>query len=359
VRLGLTVGYWGLGLDQREQAEQVIAAERHGYDSAWVAEAFGSDAATVLGWLAAQTSTIALGSCIFQMPGRTAAMTAMTAATLDGLADGRFRLGLGPSGVRVAEGFHGVPFTPQLTRTRDYLSVVRLALAGRRLRHPGEALAIPRPGFEGVPLRLSIRPRQRRLPIYLAAMGPRATALAGELADGWIPFLFAPEAAPRSFAALAEGCERAGRTLAEIDVAPVVGVCIDELGAAREMLRPLLALYLGGMGSARHNFYNAWARENGFAEAAAVVQEHYLAGRRAAAAAALPDELVDAVTLCGPAGRVRRRLDAYRSAGVDTLIVWPVGRTPEDRLGQIGAVAELTREAEAIEQVGDPSVVRR
>jgi F420-dependent oxidoreductase-like protein len=349
MKLALTVGYWGLGLDHREQAAQVIEAERCGYDSAWVAEAFGSDGASMLGWLAAQTSTIGLGAGIFQMPGRSPAMTAMTAATLDGLSGGRFRLGLGPSGVQVAEGFHGAPFGPQLPRTRDYVALVRMALAGRRLRYEGEAIAVPRAGSESPPLRLAIRPLQKSLPIYLAAMGPRATALAGEIADGWIPFLFAPESAPRAFAALAEGCERGGRTTAAVEVAPVVGVCVDEdLEAARDRLRPLLALYVGGMGSARHNFYNAWARDNGFADAAAEVQRLFLAGRRRKAAAALPAELVDAVSLCGPAEGVRKRIGAFREAGVDTLIVWPVGATPEQRLGQVGAVAELLRESEAI-----------
>jgi F420-dependent oxidoreductase-like protein len=349
VKLALTVGYWGLGLDHREQASQVIEAERCGYDSAWVAEAFGSDAASMLGWLAAQTSTIGLGAGIFQMPGRSPAMTAMTAATLDGLSGGRFRLGLGPSGTQVAEGFHGVPFGPQLARTRDYLALVRMALSGRRLRYSGETIEVPRGGSDSPPLRLAIRPRQKPLPIYLAAMGPRATALAGELADGWIPFLFAPEAVPRAYASLAVGCERAGRTLTEVEIAPVVGVCVDDdLDAARDQLRPLLALYVGGMGSARHNFYNAWARDNGFADAAGEVQRLFLAGRRRQAAAALPAELIDAVSLCGPPERVRRRLGSYREVGVDTLIVWPVGSTPERRLGQIGTVAELLRESEAL-----------
>jgi alkanesulfonate monooxygenase SsuD/methylene tetrahydromethanopterin reductase-like flavin-dependent oxidoreductase (luciferase family) len=196
---------------------------------------------------------------------------------------------------------------------------------------------------------LAIRPQQKPLPIYLAAMGPRATALAGELADGWIPFLFAPEAAPRAYASLAVGCERAGRTLTEVEIAPIVGVCVDDdLDAARDQLRPLLTLYVGGMGSARHNFYNSWARENGFARAAAEVQQLFLAGKRRKAAAALPAELIDAVSLCGPADRVRRRLGAYREVGVDTLIVWPVDSTPERRLNQIDTVAELLRESEAL-----------
>jgi F420-dependent oxidoreductase-like protein len=342
VRLGVMLGYFGSGTSARELLELVREAERLGYDSAWAAEAYGSDAATVLSWLAAQTSTIGLGSAVFQIPARSPAMTAMTAATLDQLSGGRFRLGLGLSGPQVAEGWHGQRFARPLARTRDYLGVVRLALQRRRVAYQGETLELPLPDGPGKALKLTITPVQQRLPIYLAAMGPRNLALAGELADGWLGFLFSPEHAGGFRVHLAEGAGRAGRDLAGLDVAPTVQVHIsDDLAAARDAMRPFLALYVGGMGSRERNFYADQAGRYGFGQAAAQVQEHYLAGRRTEAGAAIPDELIDLVTLCGPAARVRERLAAYREAGVGTLIAAPTAWTHDDRLHQLRLLAEL------------------
>jgi F420-dependent oxidoreductase-like protein len=342
VRLGLMLGYFGLGTTAAEQLALVGEAERLGYDSVWVAEAYGSDAATVLAWLAAQTSTIGLGSAIFQIPARSPAMTAMTAATLDQLSAGRFRLGLGLSGPQVAEGWHGQRYTRPLARTRDYLTVVRLALERRRVAYQGETLALPLPDGPGKALKLTITPVQDRLPIYLAAMGPRNLALAGELADGWLGFMYAPEHAAGFRAHLEEGAARAGRGLDGFDVAPSVQVHVgDDVEAARDTMRPFLALYVGGMGSRERNFYNDQARRYGFARQAAEVQEHYLAGRRQEAAAALPAELIDLVTLCGPAGRVRERLAAFRESGVGTVLAAPTAWTHEDRLRQLRRLAEL------------------
>jgi F420-dependent oxidoreductase-like protein len=342
MRLGVMLGYFGAGTTAGEQLELALEAERLGYDSAWVAEAYGSDAATVLAWLAAQTSRIGLGSAVFQIPARSPAMTAMTAATLDQLSGGRFRLGLGLSGPQVAEGWHGQRFGRPLARTRDYLSVVRLALDRKRVAYQGDTLQLPLPDGPGKALKLTIGPAQPRLPVYLAAMGPQNLALAGELADGWLGFLFAPEHAAGFREHLAAGAARAGRELDGFDVAPNVQVHVaDDLAAARDVMRPFLALYIGGMGSRERNFYTEQAARYGFERAARQVQEHYLAGDRAQAMAALPDELIDLVTLCGPAGRVRERLAAHREAGVGTLIAAPTAWTHPDRVTQLRRLAEL------------------
>jgi F420-dependent oxidoreductase-like protein len=342
VRLGLMLGYFGFGTTAEEQLALVQEAERLGYDSAWAAEAYGSDAATILAWLAAQTSSIGLGSAIFQIPARSPAMTAMTAATLDQLSAGRFRLGLGLSGPQVAEGWHGQRYDRPLARTRDYLSVVRMALERKRVAYQGETMELPLPDGPGKALKLTIAPVQSRLPIYLGAMGPRNLALAGELADGWLGFMYAPEHAAGFRGYLEQGAARAGRDLDGFDVAPTVQVHVrDDVEAARDAMRPMLALYVGGMGSRERNFYNDQARRYGFERQAAEVQEHYLAGRVEAAVAALPAELIDLVTLCGPAGRVRERLAAYRESGVGTLLAAPTAWTHEERLAQLRQLAEL------------------
>src|SRR5689334_756840 len=213
MKLGVHIGYWGLGLTAEDQLTIVKEAESLGYDSVWAAEAYGSDAATVLAWLAAATTKIKLGSAIFQMPGRTPAMTAMTAATLDQISDGRFLLGIGSSGPQVAEGWHGQRFGRQLQRTREYVAVVRKALDRERLEFHGETLELPLPDGPGKALKLTIAPVQDRIPIYLAAIGPKNTQLAGEVADGWIPTLFSPEHVDEFRPLLEEGAARSGRSL--------------------------------------------------------------------------------------------------------------------------------------------------
>jgi F420-dependent oxidoreductase-like protein len=342
MKLGLMVGYWGLGMGPGDQLEVVQEAERLGFDSAWAAEAYGSDAATVLAWLAAGTTTIKLGSAIFQMPGRSPAMTAMTAATIDELSGGRMLLGIGSSGPQVAEGWHGQRFGRQIQRTREYVAVVRKALSRERLEFKGETLELPLPDGPGKALKLTIAPRQERIPIYLAAIGPKNTALAGEIADGWIPTFFSPEHVVDFRALLQEGADRAGRSLEGFDIAPTVQTYIsDDRAAARDLMRPILALYIGGMGSRKQNFYNALVQRYGFEAAAAEVQDLYLAGNKAEAGAALPDELIDIVCLCGPRDVVRDRLAAYRDAGVGTLMVAPMAFDREERIEQLRAVAEL------------------
>src|SRR5438128_9762750 len=228
MKLGVHIGYWGLGLSSEDQLHIVQEAERLGYDSVWTAEAYGSDAATVLGWLAGQTSRIRLGSGIFQMPARSAAMTAMTAATLDQISGGRMLLGIGSSGPQVAEGWHGQPFAKQLQRTREYVEILRKALARERLEYHGDTYELPIPDGPGKALKLMISPIQERIPIFIAAIGPKNTALTGEIADGWIPFMYAAEHAEEIRRPLEEGLARAGRTLDDIEIAPTVNVCIDD-----------------------------------------------------------------------------------------------------------------------------------
>jgi F420-dependent oxidoreductase-like protein len=342
VQLALNIGHWGFGVGGDEQLELTLEAERLGYAVVWASEAYGSDAASVLAWLAARTSEIRLGAAVFQMPARSPAMAAMTAATIDGLSGGRMILGLGSSGPQVAEGWHGQRFARQLARTRDYVAVVRLALARERVAHDGETLVLPLPDGPGKALRLSIAPLQERLPILLAALGPNNTRLAGEIADGVIPMLAAPEHVLRMRGWLAEGAARAGRHPAALHVAAQVLACVDEdADRARDAMRATVALYVGGMGSRERNYYNDTVSRQGFADAAREVAERYLGGHQREAAAALPAELIDAITLCGPRERVAARIAAYRDAGVDSLGIAPMGATVAERLAQLRAVAEL------------------
>ena len=342
MKLGVHIGYWGLGLTPEDQLDIVREAERLGYDSVWAAEAYGSDAATILGWIAGQTERIRIGSAIFQMPARSPAMTAMTAATLDQLSGGRMLLGIGSSGPQVAEGWHGQRFGRQLQRTREYVAVVRKALNRERLEFHGETLELPLPDGPGKALKLTIAPVQDRIPIYLAAIGPKNTQLAGEVADGWIPIFFSPEHVGELRPLLEEGAARSGRSLDGFQIVPSVSLMIsDDIVAARDLMRPVLALYVGGMGSRDRNFYKAAVSRFGFADAAQTVQDLYLDGRREEAAAALPDELIDMLTLAGPAAHVRERVAAYRDAGVATLAVTPMAFTLDERLDQLRQMAAI------------------
>src|SRR4051812_24539360 len=338
------IGYWGMGLTAQQQLELVLEAERLGYDSVWTAEAYGSDAATILGWLAQATSTIKLGSAIFQMPGRSAAMTAMTAATIDQLSDGRMLLGIGSSGPQVAEGWHGQRFAKQLQRTREYVAVVRMALDRERVVFKGETLELPLPHGPGKALKLTIAPVQERIAIYIAAIGPKNTTLAAEIADGWLPTLFSPEHVSEFRPLLEEGFARAGdgKGFDDFDIVPTVTAMVsDDRDSARDAMRGYVALYVGGMGSRKQNFYNALVQRYGFEDAAREVQDLYLAGKKDEAAAALPAELIDTVALVGPADVVRERLAVYRDAGVGTLMVSPMAWTFEDRLAQLRTIAAL------------------
>ena len=325
MRLGLGLGYAGARVQVDVQCVQ--DAERLGYHSVWTAEAYGSDAVVPLAWVGALTFRIQLGTAILQMAARTPAMTAMTAMTLDALSGGRALLGLGVSGPQVVEGWHGQPFGKPLGRTREYVAIVRAILARERpLEHAGEHYQIPYrgPGATGLgkPLRSIVHARAD-LPIYLAAIGPKNVALAAEVADGWLPVFYSPERAGLLREALAEGFARAGAPgkRERFDVAPMVPVVVGpDVGACRARVKPRIALYVGGMGARGRNFYFDLACRYGYDEAAARIQELYLAGRRPEAEAAVPDALVDEVALCGPAERIRERLPEWRAAGVTTLI---------------------------------------
>jgi F420-dependent oxidoreductase-like protein len=331
-----------MGLSGEEQLEMAREADKLGYDSIWAAEAYGSDAATVLAWMAAHVERAKLASGIFQMPARTPAMTAMTAATLDNMTNGRFILGLGISGPQVVEGWHGQPFEKPLARAREYVEIVRKALDRETLTYDGEFYKLPRPGGPGKPLKLIIRPVQERIPIYLAAIGPKNTALAAEIADGWLPTLFAPEHVDVFRPALEEGAARGGRSLDDLEITPQVTLGMyDDIEHARNFMRPYMALYIGGMGSRERNFYNQLVTRYGYGDAAKEVQDLYLSGKQAEAMAAIPDELIDKVALTGSKEAVADRIGAYRDAGVKTLLVTPAAASQEDRLRMIRDLAEI------------------
>lgn len=343
MRLGFSIGTLGpVAASPEDQLRLVQEAERLGYASAWASEGYGADPATTMAWLAAGTSRIELGTGVIQVSGRSAVATAMAAATVDRLSHGRFLLGLGASGPQVTEGWHGHRYERPLAYLRDYVAVVRMALAREPVRIKGETMELPLPGGSGKELSLAIGPVREPLPIHLAAMGPRAIALAGEIADGWLPIHFPPEHLAESLSLLRKGAAAAGRDVSEIAVSPMVMAMVDEdADYARDIVRPMLALYLGGMGTKAVNFYNRLAHRLGFAEAAARVQDVYLDDGLGAAMDELPDDLVDALALCGTPGRVRERLAAYREAGATSLIVGLGAPTVDDRIEQLGRLAEL------------------
>jgi F420-dependent oxidoreductase-like protein len=323
MKLGLSLGYAPPGTNPADLFPLVQEAERLGFDSVWVAEAWGTDAVSVLGWLAARTETIKLGSAIMQIPGRTPANAAMTAATLDLLSGGRFLLGLGTSGPQVVEGWHGQPWGKPLGKTREYVEIVRTALRRDVVAHEGEHYRIPwdGPGATGLgkPLKLMLRPLRAEIPIYLAALGPKNVALAAEIADGWLPIFVDPDHFDDAF----------GPSLAaappDFEIAATVSVVVgDDVEALRDALRPYVALYVGGMGAKGRNFYNSLVRRYGWEEEAERIQELYLAGKQREAIAAVPDELVDAVSLVGPKERIAERLEAWRETPVTTLVVGAV-----------------------------------
>jgi F420-dependent oxidoreductase-like protein len=320
VRIGVHLGHWEGR--PRDVAALAVEAERAGLDSVWISETWGSDATVLLGSIAARTERIGVGSGVLQMPARTPATTAMAAITLDHLSGGRLRLGLGVSGPQVVEGWHGVPFDRPLERTREYVETVRRVLRrDEPVTSQGPHYPLPLPGGLGKALKANVRPLRRDVPIFLAAMGPRNVALAAEIANGWIPFLFSPERADVFAPALAEGSERRDAALGALDVAPMVPVAIgDDVDEGRDRLRPLLGLYVGGMGSAGANFYKELVTRYGYGVVANAIQEAYLEGRRSDAAAMVPDAMIDEVCLVGPIGLVRERLDAWRAAGVTRLL---------------------------------------
>ncbi len=346
MELGLNLGYWGAGNDVDNLA-LAVEADRLGYAVAWVAEAYGSDAATVLAWVGAQTSRIDIGSAIFQIPGRTPANCAMTAATLDTLSGGRFRLGLGVSGPQVSEGWHGVRFDKPLARTREYSDIVRLALSRQKVRYDGQHYVLPLPDGPGKALQLTVHPVREHIPTYLAAVGPKNLELCGELFDGWLAIFYSADHAAESLASITAGRERAGRTMAGFDVVPTMPLVVgDDPQACADAVRWYAALYVGGMGSREKNFYNQLAVRMGFDEAAAVIQDRYLARDHEGAAQAVPYAFVDATSLLGPKERIAERMQVLAASGVTTLTVSPFGATQSDKL------ASLRTAVEALELAG-------
>jgi F420-dependent oxidoreductase-like protein len=341
MRLGLNLSYLVGSDTPDDQLALVRHAEALGFDVAWAAEAYGSDSPTVLAWLAGQTERIGLGSAVMQIPARTPAMTAMTAATLDLLSGGRFRLGLGVSGPQVSEGWHGVRFTAPLGRTREYVAIVRAALARQTVTYQGRHYTLPLPDGPGKALKLTVPAVRAELPIYLAAVGPKNLQLAGEVADGWLAVFLAPDFAADQLAQIRIGRARAGADLADFDVVASIPVSVGaDPRACADPVRPYAALYLGGMGSREQNFYNALAVRMGFAEAAATVQDLYLDRRYRDAMAAVPYEFIDATSLLGPRERLAERLAALAAAGVTTCAVAPQGRSQEEKLRALTVVAE-------------------
>jgi F420-dependent oxidoreductase-like protein len=318
VRLGFYMGYAPPGTNPTELVALAQEAERLGYDSAWAAEAWGTDAVSVLAWVAATTSRIKIGSAILQIPARTPANAAMTAATLDLMSDGRFLLGLGTSGPQVVEGWHGEPWGKPLQKTREYVEIVRTALRRDVVEHHGAHYDVPYSGDGatglGKPLKLMMRPLRAHIPIYLASLRPRSVRLAVEIADGWLPIFFSPERARTAFP---EPFARDG-----FEILPSVPALLsDDVQAARDALKPYYALYVGGMGAKGANFYNELARAYGYDQEAERIQELFLGGRQRDAAAAVPDALVDEMALVGPRERIAERLGAWRESGATTLLV--------------------------------------
>jgi F420-dependent oxidoreductase-like protein len=346
VRLGLNLGYqtaWSTPADHLAMARE---ADRLGYSVVWAAEAYGSDTVTMLAWMAGQTERIDLGAAVMQIPARTPAMTAMTAATLDTLSGGRFRLGLGVSGPQVSEGWHGVRFAKPLGRTREYVDVVRLALARQPVSYQGEHYELPLPGGAGKALKLGFHPLRADIPVYLAAVGPKNLELAGEIADGWLAVFFAPDAAGDHLDHIRTGRAKAGKDLTGFDVVASVPVVIgDDLDACADVIRPYAALYVGGMGSREQNFYNALAVRMGYADEAKVVQDLYLSRQPREAAAAVPRDFIERTSVIGTRERVAERIREYAAAGVGTLSISPYVGDLKSGLDTLRIVAEAYEEA--------------
>ncbi|MSO17392.1 MAG: LLM class F420-dependent oxidoreductase [Acidimicrobiia bacterium] len=330
MRLGINLGYqdWGRGLSSALATAQ--EADRLGYHSGWTAEAYGTDSVTPLTWLMAHTERMNWGTAIMQMPARTPAMTAMTAATLDLMSDGRFLLGLGLSGPQVVEGWHGQRYGKPLVKTREYVEIVREILRREKpLEYHGEHYDIPFTGEGatglGKPLKLIVHPKRADLPIYIAAIGPKNVELAAEIADGWLPIFFSPYRLQETYgAALDAGFAKAGggKDLKSFDIAPTISVLIgDDLETLRGFVKPMAALYIGGMGARGKNFYNDLACRYGFEAEAKEIQDLYLDGKKAEATAAVPDDLVDEIALIGPRERIIDRLDVWKESGITTMIL--------------------------------------
>jgi F420-dependent oxidoreductase-like protein len=327
LKLGLNLGYWGIGPAGEEAAELVLAAEGMGYESVWAAESYGSDVVSVLAWLAARTEKINLGAAIMQVPARPPAAAAMAGATIDKLSGGRFLFGFGPSGPQVSEGWYGVPYAKPWGRTREYIEVVREIIAREGpVDHQGGHYTLPLPGGEGKPLKLNFHPLRNEIPVFVGAIGRKSVEMAAEICDGWIPIFFSVDAFEQTWGEhLEAGFAKGGRQRSDLEVSPSLQVAIDgDLEAAKNVVKAGLVLYFGGMGSRKTNFYVDLAHRFGFGEVADEVQKRFQDGDRGGAFEAMPDEIVEATSLVGTEAEVAERVERFRGAGIDRLIVSPV-----------------------------------
>ncbi|MCD6014986.1 MAG: hmd [Solirubrobacterales bacterium] len=346
LKLGLNLGYWGIGPQGDDAVELVRAAEAAGFDSVWAAESYGSDVVSVLAWLAPQTETIKLGAAIMQVPARPPAAAAMAGATIDALSGGRFIFGFGPSGPQVSEGWYGVAYPKPWGRTREYIEIVREIIAREGpLRYQGEHFQLPLEGGtgQGKALKLNFHPVRNQIPVFVGAIGRKSVEMAAEICDGWIPIFFSADAFEETWGEhLEAGFAKGGRSRSKLEISPSLSVAIDgDLDAARGLVKASLLLYLGGMGSKETNFYVDLTHRFGFGEVADEVQRLYLDGQREQAYAAIPDELVDATSLIGSEGEVAQRVEKLAAAGVDRLICSPVQMDAGQRLHTIERLSEL------------------
>src|SRR5215218_2143490 len=328
LKLGLNLGYWGIGPAGEDALEVVSAAEKLGYESVWAAESYGSDVVSVLAWLAAKTSEIKLGAAILQVPARPPAAAAMAGATIDKLSGGRFLFGFGPSGPQVSEGWYGVPYSKPWGRTREYIEVVREIIAREgKVEHHGEHYDVPLPGDgEGKALKLNFHPLRNEIPVFVGAIGRKSVEMAAEICDGWIPIFFSVDAFEATWGEhLEAGFAKGGRQRSDLEVSPSLQVAIDgDLEAAKNVVKAGLVLYFGGMGSRKTNFYVDLAHRFGFGEVADEVQKRFQDGDRGGAFEAMPDEIVEATSLVGTEAEVAERIERFRGAGIDRLICSPV-----------------------------------
>jgi F420-dependent oxidoreductase-like protein len=327
LKLGLNLGYWGIGPAGEEAAELVLAAEGMGYESVWAAESYGSDVVSVLAWLAARTEKINLGAAIMQVPARPPAAAAMAGATIDKLSGGRFLFGFGPSGPQVSEGWYGVPYAKPWGRTREYIEVVREIIAREGpVDHQGEHYTLPLPDGEGKPLKLNFHPLRNQIPVFVGAIGRKSVEMAAEICDGWIPIFFSVDAFEETWGEhLEAGFAKGGRQRSDLEVSPSLQVAIDgDLEAAKNVVKAGLVLYFGGMGSRKTNFYVDLAHRFGFGEVADEVQRRFQDGDRGGAFEAMPDEIVEATSLVGTEAEVAERVERFHGAGIDRLICSPV-----------------------------------
>ncbi len=341
MRLGITAGM--TGAHPKLDMELILEAERLGYSQVWTGESYSTDAVSPAAWILARTTKIKAGTGIMQMPARTPACAAMTVLSLQALSGNRFLCGVGPSGPQVVEGWHGVAYGKPIQRTKEYVTIIRRILARETpLEFHGEQYAIPYDGPDatglGRPLR-SIAHGDPDVPIYTASITPAGLRMAGEVADGNLPIFFSPDAPDVVTGPTLEGSRKAGKTLEGFDTAPFVRVRLGpDVAACRDAIRPELALYIGGMGARSKNFYNAMVSKMGFEAEARAIQDFYLDGKRNEAAAAVPDGLIDAISLCGPAERIKERLEAWKAAA---------------KAGHVGTLIAIGADAEALRVVAE------